>query len=119
MVADVIEMTKRPCTTEKTGSMNDLLLDAIDETLQHIFKEEGAKAIYTFLENNNHLRRQEIAEKPEIFSAGLEKLMVSAAQVIERMILERLYSKLGLKFREREGYEFSDYVRELREACGG
>jgi len=25
-----------------------------------------------------------------------------------------LYSKLGLKFVEKEGYEFSDYVKELR-----
>jgi hypothetical protein len=35
--------------------------------------------------------------------------------VIEKMILENLYSKLELKFEEKEGYKFSDYVKELKE----
>jgi len=26
-----------------------------------------------------------------------------------------LYSRTGLKFEEKPGYEFSDYIRELRE----
>jgi len=60
------------------------------------------------------LRRGEIAEKPEVFSAGLERLMVSAARVIEILILKNLYRRLGLAFEEKEGYEFSDYVKELR-----
>jgi len=37
----------------------------------------------------------------------------SAAPMIERMILENLYSKLGLKFEEEEGCGFSDYIKEL------
>jgi len=47
----------------------------------------------------------------------LEMLMVSAAAVIEKMILENLYSKLRLEFEEKEGYGFSDYLKELRERC--
>ncbi len=117
-VAEVIEMTRRLRTVEKTGSLDDLLLDVVDETLKEVFREEGTKAIYDYLENRCHLKREEIAEKPEVFSAGLEKLMVSAAQVIEKMILRNSYSKLGLRFREKEGYEFSDYVKKLRKRFG-
>src|SRR3972149_9076396 len=101
-------------TCEKTGKLNDLLLSAVDETLKHVFKEAGAQVIYNFLGNKCHLKREEIAEKPEDFSADLKKLMVSAASVIEKMILKNLYSKLELKFEEKEGYEFSDYIRELK-----
>ncbi len=94
-------------------TLDDLLLKAVDETLNQVFREEGTKAIYDYLENNSHMKREEIAEKPEAFSAGLERLMVSAAQMIENLILKKLYSKLGLRFREKEGYEFSDYIKEL------
>jgi len=103
---------------EKTERLDDLLVSVVDETLKHVFKEEGVKVIYDYLENNHHLKRGEIAEKPEVFSAGLERLMVSGAPPMEKLILKNLYGKLGLKFRERDGYEFSDYIRELEEKCG-
>jgi len=60
------------------------------------------------------LRLEDVADRPEVFSASLEKLMLSAAGVIKQNILKNLYSRLGLKFEEKEDYEFSDYVRELR-----
>jgi ribonuclease HII len=100
---------------KKTGKLDDLLSSAVDETLKQVFKEAGAQVIYNFIENKCHLKRKEIAEKPEDFSADLKKLMVSAASMIEKMILENLYSKLELKFVEKEGYGFSDYLKELKE----
>jgi hypothetical protein len=118
IVAEVVEVTKRLRTVEKTESLDDLLLSVVDETLRQVFREAGAKVIYDFLGNNSHLKLEEIAEKPEAFSAGLERLMVSAAQVIENLILKNLYRKLGLKFVEKEGYEFSDYIKELSKRCG-
>jgi len=99
---------------KRIGGMDDLLLSVVDETLEQIFKGAGARVIYKFMENKCHLRRKEIAEKPEVFSAGLERLLGSAAPMIERMILKNLCSKLRLKFEEKEGYDFSDYVKELR-----
>ena len=114
MMAEVIRMTKRLLTVEKTGSLDALLLSVVDETMKQVFAEVGTKVIYDFLGNNSHLKREEIAEKPEVFSAGLERLMSSGAPVIENLILKSLYSKLGLEFEEKEGYEFSDYIKELR-----
>ena len=100
---------------KEARSLDNLLLDAVDETLRHIFKEEGANVIFHYLENKCHLNRRRIAEEPEDFSAGLERFLGSAAPVIEKMILKNLYSKLELKFEEKEGYKFSDYVKELKE----
>jgi len=79
-----------------------LLLSAVDETVKQVFKEAGATVFYECLRNKYHLKLEEIAEKTEDFSAGLERLMASAAPVIERMILENLYSKLELKFAEKK-----------------
>ena len=100
---------------KRTGSLDDLLLNVIDETLKYVFKEPGAKVIYDYLRDQCHLKREEIAEKPEVFSAGLKRLLKSGAVLIEKMILINLSSKLQLKYEEKEGYEFSDYIKELKE----
>ncbi len=109
-------------TESKMGAnaekLDELLLDVVDETLKRVFKEAGAEAIYDYLENKCHLKREEIAEKPEVFSAGLERMLGSGAPVMEKLVLKNLYRKLGLKFREKKGYGFSDYVKELRKRCG-
>ena len=134
MIVEVIKVTKRLRTVEKssvssgtkregriskrTESLDDLLLSAVDETLRQVFREEGIKVIYNYFENNSHLKREEIAEKPDVFSAGLERLLGSGAPVIEILILKNLYRKLGLKSEEKKGYEFSDYIKELRKRCG-
>jgi hypothetical protein len=116
MVAEVTAATKRLRTAGKR-EVDDLLLSVVDETMKQIFKEEGIRVIYGYLENNSHLKREEIAEKLKVFSAGLKRLLGSAAPVIEKLILKNLYSKVGLKFREKKGYGFSDYVKELEEEC--
>jgi len=132
-VAEVFEMTTQLCPAEKPGAsastkceddvckgmerLDDLLLIAVDEALKQVFKEGGARVIYGFLENKLHLKSEEIAERPDDFCVGLQRLLGSAAPVIEKLILENLYSKLGLKFKEKAGYGFSDYLRELREKC--
>ena len=117
-ISDVLStMTLETDSAEKTEKLDDLLVNVVDETLKQIFKETGAKVIYDYLENNSHLKREEIAEKPEVFSLGLQRLLGSATPVIERLILKNLYSRLELNFRERRGYEFSDYVKELRKGA--
>lgn len=115
LVAEVIGVTKQLYTME---TLDDLLVNVIDEMLKRVFKEAGTKVIYDYLENKCHLRREEIGEKPEVFSASLERLMVSGAQVIEKLILKNLYRKLGLKLKEKKGYKFPDYIKELRKRCG-
>jgi len=114
-VAEVIEMTKQLYSMK---APDDLLINVVDETLKQVFREEGTKVIYVFIKNHSHLKREEIAEKPEVFSADLKRLLSSGAPVVEKMILKNLYSKLELKFEERKGYEFSDYIKELRKRCG-
>ena len=113
-MVEVIGVTERLRMVEKI-SLDDLLLSVVDGTIRQVFREEGSKVIYDYLENSSHLKLEEIADKPEVFSAGLERLLGSGAPVIERLILKNLYRKLGLKFEEKPGYEFSDYIRELKE----
>lgn len=134
IVAEVVEMTRRLRTMEsdmsvsvvkpkskkavKAEKFDEFLLNVVDETLKRVFREEGTKVIYDFIKSHSHLEREEIAENPEVFSAGLKRLLSSGAFAIERLILKNLYSKLGLKFEEKKGYEFSDYMKEMSEKWG-
>jgi hypothetical protein len=111
----IVNLKRRGKHKKEARSLNNLLFDAVDETLRHVFKEEGANFIFHYLENKCCLNLRRIAEEPEDFCAGLERFLGSAAPVMEKMVLKNLYSKLELKFEEKEGYKFSDYVKELRE----
>ena len=93
---------------------NIFFADVVDETLKQVFKEDGAKVIYDFLENQAQLKLEDAFDKPDILSDSLGKLMLSAAAIIEQHILKNLYSKLGLEFEEKPDYKFSDYITELR-----
>jgi hypothetical protein len=104
-------------TNVNTKKIEDLLSEVVTEMLKQVFKEDGAKIIYVFIENSCHLKLEEIAEKPEVFSEGLEKLLGSGRSVIENLVLKSLYRKLGLEFMGKKGYEFSDHIRELRKRC--
>jgi hypothetical protein len=113
--AEVSKVFNMVNAMEKGEGQNDFFAEVIDETLKQIFRDDGTKVIYDFLEKQSNLKLKDITNKPEVFSASLERLTVSAARVIEQLILKNFYSKLGLKFKEKQGYKFADYITELRE----
>lgn len=113
-IAEVSRMFDMVNAVEKGEEWNEFFVEVVDETLKQIFSDDGTKVIYDFLEKHSNLKLKEVANKPEVFSASLERLMVSAARVIEQIILKNLYSRLELKFEEKQGYEFADYILELK-----
>jgi hypothetical protein len=115
-----IDASRRPQLEGKINKkvdLEDLLHSVIDETIKYVFKKAGAEVIYDYIEVHFDLKIEEAAEKPEVFSAGLKALLCSGAPIIEEMILENLYYKLRLNFARKSSYEFSDYIRELKETC--
>lgn len=51
----------------------------------------------------------------ESVSEGLRDLLgEKSSRMITKIIVKRLYSRLGLEFWERSNYSFSDYLREAR-----
>lgn len=74
----------------------DKALKAIDKVLRKIFGDEATLVIYKYLENRHSLRQDEIIEKIDVFAEGLEELLSSGAHVIEKTILEDIYSSPSL-----------------------
>jgi hypothetical protein len=95
-------------------NLDTVLFDVLDETLKQIFKDAGAKVIYDFFEKNASLKREEIIEKPKVFTSGLERLLGSAAPVIEKQIMRNLHGKFQLEYVDKEEFEFSLSLQDLR-----
>ncbi len=89
-----------------------LFVEAVDESLRQVLGE-ATKSIYKYLEDNLHFKLEDVVEKPEVFMVGLERLLGSAAPAMNKLILQSLYSKLGLEYTEKTSYLFRDYIKEL------
>lgn len=101
--------------SKKNKKLNDVLTQVIDKTLKQVFKQPGTRVIYDYLEKSQDLKINEITDKPELFSESMRKLLGSASPVIEDLIIRNLYVQLNAEFEGKDGYEFSCYIKELRE----
>jgi len=107
--------------TQKTNKKGeDKILKVVDRVLTQVFGKEAAHLIYRYLESNHSLKQDEITEKIDVFAKGLEEFLSSGACVIERKILEDIYSGYGLLRRlelERmqERHDFVGQIRLLRQ----
>lgn len=68
----------------------------VDQVLRQVFGREATQLIYKYLESKHSVKKDEIAQKIDIFAKGLEEFLNSGAYVIERKILEDIYSSYGL-----------------------
>ncbi|KPV63716.1 MAG: hypothetical protein AOA66_0672 [Candidatus Bathyarchaeota archaeon BA2] len=100
---------------EKGKAFDKLFIEAVDEGLT-VLGESGRQMIFFHLENSYSIKKHKIPKKPEAFATGLEKIFGAGASVIEKLILKSLYSKLGLKYEDREERPFAEYVNEVKEA---
>ena len=90
-------------------------MEAINEVLEGIFGKKGSSIIFETMEKKHILKRNQIGEKLYDFEDVLRKMFKSGSLIIEDLILEKLYVKLNLEFKSRKGFQFSDYVQELKE----
>jgi len=91
-------------------ALEKILLEAMDETLSLLLSERAKEAIYAHMERYYALRREEIPRSPDRFMACLERIFGRARPVIEKMVLKKFYSKLGMGFIERKDWKFRDYI---------
>jgi len=76
--------------------------------------DEPKRALYQYLSTIHSLRREEIPTRIGEFVSGMKKALGAASKVIEKLILKKLYEKLGTTLQESPGLDFRDYVEEAR-----
>ncbi len=106
-------LTQQKCKGE------DKISKIIDRVLRQVFGEKATILIYKHLESKYSMKRNEISEKIDVFAKGLEEFLSSGAYIIERKILEDVYSSYGILRRlelrkTREEHDFVSQVKFLR-----
>lgn len=74
-----------------------LLFEAVDEGLSSI-GESAKQAIYYYLENGSHIKRQDIPYRVEDFETAIEKIFGLGASFLHIIVLKQLYGKIGQSF---------------------
>ncbi len=95
-------------------SFDSLLLRAIDESLS-VMGEEPKRALYQYLLSIHTLKTEDIPAKTGQFALGMRRALGTASKVIEKLILKRLYEKIGTSYQEIQGFDFADYVEDARQ----
>jgi hypothetical protein len=98
----------------RRGSLDDLLVESIDETLTELLGRQGRAAVYDRLVQNHFFPGREIIRNLDSFLTLLRSTFGRGSEVIGKVILRKLYSKLDWEFVEMPEYEFTDYLRNLR-----
>lgn len=91
-----------------------LLLESIDSGLADLLGIEVREVAYKSLAKHLALARNEIPGRTGDFGTCLVQLFGVGGKTIGRVIAKRLYSRLGLNFLEKQGYQFHDYIEEAR-----
>jgi len=96
---------------------DEILLEVINDVLTQILGETASKLIveYTIFKS---LKKEETSisfgDDAKMFADALQGILGVGCQPIEKSIVEHLCTRLEVKFDEKPGYTFSDYIRELR-----
>jgi len=97
---------------EAETDFEKLFMKAVDESLT-VLPESGREMLFFHLERSFSIKKRDIPKKPENFIDALEQIFGAGAQVLEKLIVQNMYSKLGLEYQERKDYTFTDYLKRV------
>ncbi len=97
--------------TSVSKLFGQVVLEAIDESLS-VLGEEPRQAVYQYLATVNSLQREDIPERLEDFSRAMKKALGGASGVLQKVMLKKLFRKIGSAFKEAQDFDFVDYVKE-------
>ena len=106
---------------ESEEGLKTCLLQTIDESLNQILGGIATQKIYLFLEEKRHLKIEDIPNNLEDFQVTVNEIFGRGALVIEKTIMENLYSRLSisnekasLRYENKEQFNFVNYINDLK-----
>ncbi|MBS7635551.1 hypothetical protein KEJ34_08770 [Candidatus Bathyarchaeota archaeon] len=93
---------------------NKLIDETVEEVMLNVFGKRTFERILRIMREKYSLKINKISEKPQVFSKALRRIVGDNSIIIEDLIVESLYLKIGLKSRWKRNYSFSDYITEIR-----
>ena len=95
------------------NSFSEILLAAVEESLSSL-GNSPKQAILFHLEASFKIKKEHIPENITEFAKALEKIFGPGALYLEKLIVKRLYEKLGLKFENVESRDFLECVDQVK-----
>lgn len=94
-----------------------LLLVAVDEGLSSL-GESSRQAIYSYLDKNFRIKRQEIPRKIEAFAGAIENIFGQGASLLEILIMQKLHDKVGqqIKWQTSKDLTLAEYVSVAKQS---
>jgi hypothetical protein len=74
----------------------DFFPTIIEEVFETMFGEMGKETLLRTLYERNSLSPYSIAENPKAFIEGLEQIIGSGAQVVTKLLVKQMHSKMGI-----------------------
>jgi hypothetical protein len=91
------------------------LLDAVDYAL--LAGGQIVRAtIYQRMEEQYHIRREEIPDKLDAFYGALQGMLGVSAEAIKRLITKNFYRSLDIRFTEQKNWTLVDYIHHATKA---
>ena len=97
-------------------NFNDLMFEALDDTLRLMLGENVSKLIHSLIERQPSLKLKEVGNNIEAIISYLEKLLgKEGAQIIQTVSIKRLCLKLKQEYEEVEAhFLFLDELYEMK-----
>jgi hypothetical protein len=90
-----------------------ILLTAVEEGLSSL-GDSPKQAILFHLETSFKIGKDNIPANLTEFAKALEKIFGPRASYLEKLIVRRLYTKLGLEFEEAEDWNFFEHINNVK-----
>ena len=95
------------------NDFSEILLAAVEESLSSL-GDSPKHAILFHLEASFKIKKEHIPENITEFAKALEKIFGPGALYLEKLIVKRLYEKLGLEFEDVESRNFLERVDNVK-----
>ena len=104
-------------TLKGSTRFDECLLEVIFDVLEQVLGETAVKFIVEFTIFKT-LKKEEtrisFGEDAKMFATALQGILGAGCMPIETLIVEHLCTRLGVKFEEKTGYTFSDYIKDFK-----
>ena len=92
-------------------TFDDVVIQTIDEVVRNVFEDETAETIFRYSREKGS---EKVVDTIRALADSLPKILGTGSVIVEDLILETLYSKLGCQLQWKKDYRFPDYIAELK-----
>jgi hypothetical protein len=93
-------------------NVDKVILDTIKDVLRSVLGRKSYSSIYRSMRHHS-MKWSDVPNNAEVFSVLLANILGRAHVIIEDLIVESIYEKMGVTYTVRKDYVFHNYIDDL------